>query len=99
MLEKEGKERTEKYVVIEVGLTVSGTTTTEDSNTDDDPEVDEPTFDTEEIDPDSTEEFEPEYDDESTFDGCFPPCPEDGEWGMENSSTPRRELCIRLGRS
>ena len=88
MLEKEGKERTEKYVVIEVGLTVSGTTTTEDSNTDDDPEVDEPTFDTEEIDPDSTEEFEPEYDDESTFDGCFPPCPEDGEWGWKIQARP-----------
>ena len=43
MLEKEGKERTEKYVVIKTVMSSSGTTTT----------VYEPSFDTEEIDPES----------------------------------------------
>ena len=92
MLEKEGAERTAMYVVVKAFTNSSGTTTTEDSNADDDPEVYEPSFDIEEIDPETTEEFEPEYDDEyeddSKFDWCFPPCPEDGEWGWKIQARP-----------
>ena len=36
------------------------------------------------IDPDTTNDYEPEYDgQEGSFDGCFPPCPDDGTWGWE----------------
>ncbi len=86
VLEEEGKERTEKYVVIKAVKSSSGTTTTKDSGADDDPEVYEPSFDTEEIDPETTEEFEPEYDDESTFDGCLPPCI-DWRFGVASMTT------------
>ncbi len=36
------------------------------------------------IDPDTTDDYEPEYDaTEGSFDGCFPPCPDDDTWGWE----------------
>ncbi|MDE0928170.1 MAG: hypothetical protein OSA06_05355 [Acidimicrobiales bacterium] len=36
------------------------------------------------ITPNDAKDYEPEYDaTEGSFDGCFPPCPDDGTWGWE----------------
>ena len=35
----------------------------------------------EEVDEEIAEDFDEGYDAEKTFEGCFPPCPDEGEWG------------------
>ena len=35
----------------------------------------------EEVDEGFSDDFEEGYDAEKTFEGCFPPCPEEGDWG------------------
>jgi len=35
----------------------------------------------EEVDEGFSDEFEEGYDAEKTFEGCFPPCPDEGDWG------------------
>ncbi|MBC83631.1 MAG: hypothetical protein CL454_02105 [Acidimicrobiaceae bacterium] len=49
------------------------------------PKPDSEEVEIEEVDEGFSDDFEEGYDAEKTFDGCFPPCPDDGDWGWSTA--------------